>query len=54
MHKALKQQTAVYIPVNILEQWNQLSIMSPNATVTDMIGWLVTEFGNTTEEVRKN
>ena len=33
MYKATKKQTALYIPYHILEQWNQLSIMSSNTRI---------------------
>ena len=50
MHKALKNRMFSYLPIQILNQWNQVSIGNPNATITDLIGWLIEEFGDTTEE----
>ena len=49
MHKALKNRTFLYLRAHILAQWNQLSIMRPNATITDLIGWPIQEFSDATE-----
>ena len=52
MHKALKNRVFKYLPVHILNMWNQESIRNPNATIGELLEWLIEEFGDTAEEER--
>ena len=52
MHKALKKRLVAYLPETVKAEWKKKNMELPNATIAQMMTWLVDEYAHTTEEER--